>query len=229
MESILQSILSGIITFLALYATIKHENKVRKEEIRLNEALRLEDFRTTIYPLLSYSIKSECNLDKTIQAGLFHIPKSYKYNSNGEIKSDLRFNIVVKNIGLGVAISPCVLSIYYDNQSIAISDRGSFPLNLNEEACIPLSFVLPIEQKVQTIKIKLGYYNLRKDFYTQDLTLENFASPIINLTPKKEIQSINYKFDNIRIVDESIPTISSPNDYPILAATFVNVIDETHK
>lgn len=208
---IIGSLLAGVITFIALYITIKNENKKRLLDKQDIEKQRIEDFRTSVYPFFSYTATSETNIKKELHAGIIHTPRGF--NRTGEIKSDLKFEVVMKNIGMGVAIAPHVIQVYYDGIENTLSEKGNFPLNINEEATIRMNLILPDLDKLQPIKIKVGYHSIRQDFYEQVITLDFIITPEIYLDELKNPIDIKYICNSVKIINETTPILSDQNKY----------------
>lgn len=174
---ILASILSGIITFIVLKITIDNENTKRLEDKREIEFQRLEDKRMSVIPYLTYYIADDTEqITKKLKSPLIISPKNnYGYtNEDGVIDKNKisRFTLVIENTGLGVAIEPSIKRIMYDGTTNMSSGvfRNLTTLNIGEKAIIDFS-VVGTEENTSDLTIKIGYFNLLRDYYQQEIVI----------------------------------------------------------
>lgn len=174
---IVASILSGIITFIVLKITIDNESTKRLEDKREIEFQRLEDKRMSIIPYLTYYIADDTEqITKKLKSPLMISPKNnYGYtNEDGLIDKNkiARFTLVIENTGLGVAIEPSIKRIMYDgitNMSSGVF-RNLTTLNMGEKAIIDFR-VIGTEENTSDLTIKIGYFNLLRDYYQQEIVI----------------------------------------------------------
>ncbi|MEB2492860.1 hypothetical protein SOP93_16975 [Peribacillus frigoritolerans] len=207
------AIVSGIITFLVLYITIQHENKKLEKEQEKNEQLRLEDKRMSVLPYFSYSIiddKKANEIEKELQSCLVITPKDYEQGKEGELNIDVRFNVCIENLGLGIAIEPRLVTIEFDGIKNELMTENIVIINLNEKAFLPFNVVLP-KGEVGKMKLKLGYYNLFRDYYEQEIIIEFEQILEIIKGVNNEIVGKEIKYKSAQIIEVSKAII---NEFP---------------
>lgn len=216
------SIIGGTMTLLGVWWTIKEQDKLRKtdlvlqEEQRKNdirdlEIRRVEDRRASIAPFLSYVVDNTLEVEKEIPSSLLITPKGF--SKVGTIGIDLTTQIIVQNIGLGVAINPHLLEIFYDHNTIKLGHRTNIYLNTNDKAAIPLPFILPKLNNLSTMKIKLGYFNILQDFYEQTLLVDFIVLPSIILDENNVPIRQEYTCEEIKIINVERPILSDALKY----------------
>ncbi|EJT6495329.1 hypothetical protein QTH34_03805 [Clostridium perfringens] len=205
--SLLGAILSGIITFIVLKVTIDNENKKRLQDRKLIEEQRLDDRRMSILPYLNYTIVDDSyikqqKIEKSLEAPLIILPKSFEV---GEIKTDCQFNLIVENLGLGVAVEPRIDKIYYDGIEDTQMARNNTILAIGDKAKMNFRLIFP-KEGVGLLTLKFGYFNLLKDYYQQDIIIAFTEIPHITVNESKKIESTKMEY-NPEVLEISKPKI----------------------
>ena len=169
---VLGAILSGVITFVVLKITINNENQKRKEDRNLIDSQRLEDKRMSVLPYLNYTIVDskyieKNKIEKELKTPLVITPKSVKV---GEITTDCSFNLLIENLGLGVGIEPRIDKVYYDGITNTQMARNKTMLSVGDSAVMKFRVSYP-DEGVCPITLKIGYFNLIRDYYEQEVVI----------------------------------------------------------
>lgn len=197
--SVLGSILSGGITFVVLKFTIDNENKKREEDKKLIDLQRLEDKRMSVLPYLNYTIVDDKYIEenkilKELSTMLVVYPngreKIIETGELREIKIDCNFNLLIENLGLGVSMEPRLDKIYYDEITDTQLDRNMTLLSVGDSTIMKFKITYP-EEGVCPMTLKIGYFNLIRDYYEQDVVIDFQGSPIFY----KDINGIIYKVE----------------------------------
>lgn len=207
------SIIGGAMTLIGVWWTIKQQEERRKDDLKELEVRRIEDRRNSILPFLSYIVDNDLKLEKEIPAGLILTPENFSVNGSCHLKSDLVTQIIVHNIGLGVAVNPYVLEIFYDNIKNKLGHETSIYLNVEDKASIPLSFILPDLSNLTNATIKIGYFNILRDFYEQTITFGFNITTSITVDGNRKPIRTEYKCDSIKIVNVESPILSDSSKY----------------
>lgn len=194
--SLLGAIVSGIFTFIALKITIRNENKKRIEDNRLIEIQRLEDRRMEILPYLSYYIVDDKyiednKVEKQLKTPLFITPKS---STVGKVSIDCKFNLIIENLGLGVAVEPRIDKIYYDGIKDTQLARNNTTISVGESSVMNFKVVYP-NKAVSMMTLTIGYFNLIRDYYEQDVVIDFQGIPVLYKDELGNIEKtkMNYK------------------------------------
>lgn len=168
--SVLGSILSGVITFIVLKITINNEDRKRKEDRKMLDEQRLEDKRMSVLPYLNYTIVDdkyiqENKIENELETPLWVSPKS---ENDGDVNIDCNFNLLIENLGLGIAIEPRLDKIYYDGMTNTLMARNKTILGVGNSAVMRFRVVYPNEG-VDQMTLKIGYFNLIRDYYEQEV------------------------------------------------------------
>ena len=168
--SVLGSILSGVITFIVLKITINNEDRKRKEDRKMLDEQRLEDKRMSVLPYLNYTIVDdkyiqENKIENELETPLWVSPKS---ENDGDVNIDCNFNLLIENLGLGIAIEPRLDKIYYDGMTNTLMARNKTILGVGNSAVMRFRVVYPNEG-VEQMTLKIGYFNLIRDYYEQEV------------------------------------------------------------
>lgn len=166
---LLGAVISGLVTFVALKITIDNEK---------NKGI--EDRRMSILPYLSYYIVDdnyieENKVEKRLVAPVAIIPKSSK--NEKELRMG-RFNLIIENLGLGIAIEPRLYKVYYDGQKSVHFTRNNTIINIGEKCVISLDAILP-DKEVSIIILTIEYFNLIRDYYEQEVVI-NFQGRTVS-------------------------------------------------
>ena len=182
----LGSVIGGAMTLIGVWWTIDNQEKLRKKELDELEERRKDDRRVSVAPFLSYDVdKENIKTEKEIPGPLYLSPKrqdgSDSDTDSKKIEMDLNTQLIVHNVGLGLAINTHILEIYYDDTTTRLGYNTNIYLNINEKATIHLNFVFPEMNKLQkmNMKMKLGYYNILNDFYEQTVNIRFIITPTI--------------------------------------------------
>lgn len=206
------SILSGIITLIVLKITINNEDEKRKNDKLEIEKQRLEDRRMSVLPYLSYYIDTSDKLiEKELRSPILITPNNYAENirnytdSNGVVRKDkmCKIKLIVENLGLGIAIDPSIVEIKYDgltNRSIH-AFKNMVILNIGEKSVISTSVCIA-DDTSQTLSIKIGYFNLLRDYYEQQIKIGFSFMPVFVKGENNQIVSKSIELD--KAVIESI-------------------------
>lgn len=220
---ILGSIISGVITFIVLKITIDNENQKRNNDKLETEKQRLEDKRMSILPYLNYYVdKSDEHISKELKSPIIVMPKfdsndlsKYK-DENGCMDEEKVCNVklVLENLGLGIAIEPSICRIEYDG--IKDNSAGTYKnitiLNTGEKGVIRFKVCLA-DDKSNLLKIKIGYFNLLRDYYEQEIELDFEPYFVFQKGEDGRIVGSKVKYENARIVSVSKAIIT---EEPIL-------------
>jgi hypothetical protein len=207
------SIVSGFFTFLVLYITIQHEKKKSENARAEIEQQRLEDKRLSILPFLSYKIIDDLKvkeIENKLHSDPYYHSKDYEIKA-GIVNTDIDFNVCLENLGLGIALEPRLVRVDFGglkNMSLA---ENILVLNINEKAFLRFGVVLP-KGEVDIMKLKIGYYNIFRDYYEQDLSIE--FEPVIQLIQgyNNNIVGQGIKYESVRIIDISKAIIKENPD-----------------
>jgi len=183
---VLGAVLSGIITFIVLRITIDNENKKRIKDMEVIESQRLEDKRMSVLPYLNYTIVDdkyikENNIVKELETPISIDPKLDEDDLKelyGKVRNiDCKFNLLIENFGLGASIEPRLDTIYYDGLTITLMARNRTMLRLGDSSVMKFSVNYP-KGKVCPMTLKIGYFNLIRDYYEQDIVVGFQGIPV---------------------------------------------------
>lgn len=191
---LLGAILSGIITFIVLKVTIDNENIKRANDIKLIEEQRLDDRRMSVLPYLNYTIVDNEYIEskkikKYLETILILTPKTFDVR---HFKIDCQFNIVIESLGPGLVLEPRIVEIYYDGQVNKLMARNNIVLSDRDKARIEFNLVFP--EKLCKMKLKLGYFNLLRDYYEQEVVIGFQGMPILMKNELEEIVKTEIKY-----------------------------------
>lgn len=208
--SIAGSIISGIVTFLGIYITIRYEKDKDLDTKRLQ-----------VYPYIKYSL---INIIDSLTSGNYedyidiNVDLDLRKKNKG---SRRRFSrccyIDFKNIGLCPAINVKIIEFRCRSFSTHIRDNiDSIEVNSNNGYCITTFLPEYLEEEKNIsysmpIKIKVEYSDLLNNYYFQDLELliewrkdlesdddyifdgriTNLNAPVFNKNREKEIADFN--------------------------------------
>ena len=184
--SVLGAIISGITTFTALKITINNENKKR-----------LEDKRLSICPYLTYSFEyencqeyfeSNCNEENRLEIPLIIEPKG------SGVDKYYQFILIIKNLGLGTCVKPKINKIYYDEKNNTNILNNEIAINVNDKAFADFKIVyLNSNEDVGQLRLVINYYNLLRDYYELEITID-FTLSSIKDTINEEGKLLNREF-----------------------------------
>jgi hypothetical protein len=208
------SIVSGFFTFLVLYITIQHEKKKSDNARAEFEQQRLEDKRLSILPFLSYNIIDDTKakeIEKKLHTDFHYHTKDYEIIDGGIVNIDKKFNVCIENLGLGIALEPRLVTVDFGGLKSMSTAENILVLNINEKAFLPFSVVMP-KGEVGIMKLKIGYYNIFRDYYEQDISIE--FEPVIHLIQgdNNKIVGQGIKYESARIIEISKAIINENPD-----------------
>lgn len=204
---VLGSILSGVITFVVLKITIENENKKREKDMEILENQRLEDKRMSLFPYIKYSIVEDkdlekINIEKVLDTPFFIDPNltqeeyKLKYGNVGEVSIDYKFNLVLKNIGLGIIIDPRLVEIHYDGVTTKTMGRNNTVIDVKDNALMKFCVNYP-KDYICPMTIKVGYFNLLGDYYEQDVIINFQGVPHFVMDDNKNIVKKDISYNAI--------------------------------
>lgn len=195
--SLVGSIISGVVTFLALKVTIRNERKNIKMQLK-------EENRLNVIPYLVYKlVNKECSNDNVIRI------------QTANKQDDIKFNIEVTNIGLGAAINPFLAVLKYGESKTLLAQEKECVLNDISRAYIKVAIpFLPDTEYTFSVV----YNDILKNYYEQkvivrinDFKTENGSSVKIDYRPYidrieeaqvKDIKDIEFK--RIKIIPKGV-------------------------
>lgn len=158
---LLGAVISGLVTFIALKITMSNEKKKS-----------IEDRRMSILPYLSYYIVDDKYIEDNKVEKILSDPLVIELKSSKNEKTTrmCKFNLIIENLGLGLAIEPKIDFVYYDGIGRFILSRGKTIINIGDKSVISLNVVFP-DEGVDMMTLRIGYFNLIRDYYQQDVEI----------------------------------------------------------
>lgn len=159
--SVLGSSIGGIITFIVLRVTIKNENEKREDEKRMS-----------VLPYLDYNLVCDEYIEKKLKTKHMSQSMSHGLHNSSEYNYTVKLKLAIENIGINKAIKPIVRQKKNNNQR----DYEEFYrryVDVGDNMLIYISIELDI-RKVEEyfMELNVTYYNLRRDLYSQDITIK---------------------------------------------------------
>lgn len=193
--SLLGSILSGIFTFIVLKITINNENKKRTEDLKRLELQRLDDKRMSILPCINYCIIDNKYIETTRIEKELVTPLLLELTTSNDKTCNIncKFNLLIQNLGLGGIIEPRIDKIYYNGITDTQLARNKFMLKVDESALLRFNVSFS-KQDVCSMTLKIGYFNLLRDYYEQDIVIDFQGVPIIYKNEFDKIDSVDMEY-----------------------------------
>ena len=157
---IVGGIISGFVTFIALKITIHNEDRKRREDRMIN-----------ILPYLTYSTYMNHGTDDEKQI----YQETYTIKTSNEDKSynTIKFSLVIDNLGLGTAIEPQIKEMIYDGVSYKRDSDFLNKIGIDVGGKAGIEFkTIKVKEKEKYMTLKIGYFNLLKDYYEQDIEIK---------------------------------------------------------
>lgn len=183
----LGSLIGAMVTLFVFGETIKNEGVTRKEEHRIQ-----------VIPSLIYEIK---NIEKTTEK----IPSETVFNLGEEVKERLKYDLIVKNIGLGSAQELSLL--YYDVDGVNVFLKPNFAvLQQSMEIVYSLSIDFPSEKYYddevgfeKNFSIEIEYKDIFGNVYSQKIPLIFYWIRHYENKNAEKIEKVTLQVNNLKV------------------------------
>lgn len=205
--AIFTSIMTGTISIVGIYLTIKNENKIIRSQLKEQRSNANEERRLQVYPFLSYTLKdTTANSHFDFEYGgrdIYPFGRALKEQEKNSYIVDNKNNYITKkslniiNVGQNLCISLKVVDIKLKGTQPAEIRSWKFPfevLILEKNSKVEMYLESGIPKKLHeeskysnvndipqsyTVILKLSYSDILDNYYEQSIEVSIYPTPII--------------------------------------------------